>query len=1014
MDTTTRVALVLVLVGCAGTLLMALARQVVPVLLQGLDQLAPRQVGVTGRLDSLINMFAQQGQEGGYEFVPRPGVTALSRTADSGAITTGAKLATLGASLLLLTGTACYRRAVDQWHIVAPVYPTVGVSSKPISTSQVQVYSCDDIYVNGYTIHVWTEFSFTVPGQAFYSVYDSTGAPVVTRRLLDAPGGAGAFGIRVVASGTAAIVVWNSQLTTIKAAKIDTTNPAAVPTPVVVTALNNQLNFDVQTVGSSGTVAVLYQSSATGRLTQNLITVSSMAVGAFVDYASLTPTGIFCYSTNDFSSNVLFVAHNDSAAGLRVSQFNGATLALNSTSTFDAAATGVFHTIAANRTGGAVSVYYTADPGTGPGQYRIMVSTGAGSTVVLRSLGLASRVVPFGTSLYALARYNPTFTATTADMSYFLIDLTNAVAVGRSAADVAGFEGGSILPNLAQSTASNVFLTAGQVVVGTGSSGGTLFSYIGANAMTFTFQDPTIGKGVELDGCLWLPGSLPMLYDGATLTEAGFPISPPQAAAPTLAGGGALTASSTYTARWTYEWIDSAGNLHQSAPSAPQQFTLGVGQTKATFAIPTLRVTSKTGVYIRFSRTVSNGDGSTYYQEGIVANDPTVDTVSFVSTLADTALVGGEALYTDGGILENLAPPPCKAMAIHRGRILVGGVDGDPTAVWFSKDVVQGFGVAFNDGLVSRLNSGNEPVTAVGSLDTYAVACTATTTWSSGDEYPDDTGNPRVLRFSQTSSTNGCAAASLMARSDDGLTIWQGKKTPGPWQIGRGLSWSWVGSPIQLDAAAMTPATIIAVPGQNQIRVVGNITNFGVSLTRETVFGTWARWNYLKYPTVGAPIFVDAVLWNGNVAYLTADGYVSVEDTTTFGDENTAIAHGIAFSNFNFAGVGGFQRIYNTALTGRVLGSAGDGDQLLLLASQTFDGVPIPDKSLLITPDTDATFGLEIDPGPSGKCSTSTLVISNTTGGLNDPRSPWALSAVTMLVGIKPSLRRVPPSKRMV
>jgi hypothetical protein len=1015
MDTMRAFRFLVLWVGFIRAVLMALARQVVPVRLQGLDQLSPKQIGITGKLDSLVNMYAQQGDQGGYEFVPRPGVTALSRTADVGSITTGMRLATLGTSLLLLTGGACYRRATDEWHSVSQTYPIVGVDSKSISTGQVQTYSCDPVYVNGFTIHVWTEFSFTVTGKAYYSVYDANGNAAITRGLLEAPGGSGTFGIRVVTSGTTAIVVWNSQLGSIKAAKIDTTNLNTAPTPVVVTAGSNQLTFDAQTVDSSGTVAVLYQ-GLTGRITQNLITVSSMAVGAPVDYASLTFVGTLAYLTNDFSTNVLYVALSDTTAGLRVSNFNGTTLALNSTSTFDAAATGNMINIAGNRTGGTITVYYTADSTvptpSQPINYKIMTSTGSGSSVVVRGIQLASRVIPSGSTLYAMARYLPDSTATTGDMNYFLLDLTHALAIGEAAHDVAGFSGSAVLPNLAASSTSNKWLTAGQVVVGEGSSGGSLFAYTGANAITFTIADTSVGRGVELNGGLILPGSLPMYYDGSTLVEAGFPIPPAQAFAPTLAGGGGLTASSTYTCRFIYEWFDGAGNRHQSSPSAPQQFTLAAGQTQATFALPTLRLTRKTNVNIVFERTVSNGDGSAFFQEGIVGNDPTVDTVSFVSTIGDTALKGGEPLYTNGYILENIAPPPCRAMAIHRGRILVGGIDGDPTAVWFSKDVEPGFGIAFNDGLVSRLNSANETVTAVGSMDNYAVACTNTTTWASSDDYPDDTGNPGVLRFSQSSSVNGCASATTLARDDEGIMIWNAKKAPGPWRLDRSLNWSWVGSKDQLDAASLAPVAMLSVPGLNQVRVVGQYaTNTAAALTRENVFGTWAFWQYLKYPVGGLPTFVDAIVWNGNVAYLTTDGYVTVEDTTTYGDEGTTIIHSIALSNFNFAGVAGYQRIYVSQFTGRVIGS---GTGVTLIASQTPDNILlVPDKSKLVTASANGKFGLEVDPDAYGKCSSYTIGLRNAAGSGNDPLTAWTLSAVTAVVGVKPNASRLPPSFRM-
>jgi hypothetical protein len=443
----------------------------------------------------------------------------------------------------------------------------------------------------------------------------------------------------------------------------------------------------------------------------------------------------------------------------------------------------------------------------------------------------------------------------------------------------------------------------------------------------------------------------------------------------------------------------------------PQQAVLGVGQNTVQHSIPTLRLTRKgNNVWIAVYRTVANGDGSTYYRVGVVGNNIAADRRAFLDQISDAVLIAGQPLYTDGSVLENIAPPPCKTYVAHRGRLLVGGVDGDPTAVWQSKNVTQGFGVSFNDALVSRVNSA-DPVTALGSMDSYAVAFTDTTTWASSDEYPDDTGGGGVLRFNRASDTNGCMGPRLVASTDEGLVAWQGKKIPGPWLLSRGLTWSWIGAPAQLDAAAFTTVrALVAVPGLNQIRVIGQSTANGAVMVFETTFKTWSLWTYL----VGTPTIVDACLWQGTVAYLTSTGTVILEDPALYGDSATAIAHSIAISNFIFAGVGGYQRIYTGQLTGRTLGVLGDSETMSILVTQTPDKTAMAAKSLTISPDNDGTFGVEFDPGPNGKCSTYQVTVSNTAGGANNPLCAWTLAGVSLEVGIKPNLNRLPPAKRAV
>jgi hypothetical protein len=293
-------------------------------------------------------------------------------------------------------------------------------------------------------------------------------------------------------------------------------------------------------------------------------------------------------------------------------------------------------------------------------------------------------------------------------------------------------------------------------------------------------------------------------------------------------------------------------------------------------------------------------------------------------------------------------------------------------------------------------------------MDAYAVALTDMQTWVSSDEYPDDTGTGGVLKFSQSSATNGCAGARLVARIDGGLIAWQAKYQPGPWMIDRGLKWTWIGSDIVTDSA-MTPLALVAVPSLNQVRAVGAVA----TLVYETTFGTWSTW---KYGVLNGTL-VDAICVGRVVYYLDATGFAYVESAPgTFPDTGTGsptvVAHSIGLSNFNFAGIGGYQRIYILNLTGRVLGTPALGEILTLQVLQTFDNGQTLLKSFAATPDANGFFGIEADPGPFGKCSAYTVSVFNAQGGGNNAELGWTLVAVTIDVGIKPNANRLPPANR--
>lgn len=989
-------------------------KQTVPVLLTGLDQKQSKQVSVTGNLDVLQNMVVQKTTGQGYEFVPRPGSQALSRTADVGSITSGFRLGTLGQVLALFDGNALWRKATDKWHFVEATAPAIGVQTDPIVANSLAASSVDAVYVNGYRI---TATVVVAPGatQALViTCQDANGSvtastTIATAVVISAP--------RIVVSGTYAVIFWTAATNTLYAAQINTASPSTIfgPSTLVTTAVVGVEAVKAQAVGASGNIVVAYLSSASSTWHLVLITASSMAVGTDVNTTiGDRRAGLLA---NDWSSNVIYLATCGTGSSLAVSTFNGTTLATIALLTVYDAATPACLNITGTRVGASVTVVLTTtDNGTTspthaqPYDVRLVVSTGGAVTTVKRSLMLQSEALVANGTIYVAAVY-----LGAGQGSVYLVDVGAKKVVGRALQDVAatsgiGIDGITITPalgtkgqlsSLSIGPTANSWLTSALKNIAVESAAGIITYYTGSVAITWTYLDATLGRPVELNG-LHIPGSNPYFYDGQSLVEDGFPIAPELSDAITTAtGGGSLTPGAVYTWRCVYAWPDALGNIHRSPPTIiAQSQTLGPADNQATLSIPTLRVTRKQNVTIEVYRDQANGDGSTYNMvsnpSNPILNDPTVDRVSFTDQVSDAAQAGGLPLYTDGLVLDNLPPAPCKSFAVHRGRILVGGVDGDPQAVWFSKDVSPGFGVAFSDGLVSRLNATTEAVTSVGSMDAYAVAYTPTTTWASGNEYPDDTGAGGVLQFQQYSSQTGVTGPLLSARNDQGFIVVDGTK--GIWRLSRGVSYDDVGSAVDDLAQQIGITAAFAVPSMSQSRIIGGTT----VLVYESVFGTWARWNYGLAPAA----IIDGTVWNGTAVYLCADGTVIQENTAVIDDNATpaSVAHQISLSNLNMAGVAGFWRLYGSQYTGRALGSAG----FTLNFAQSFDGSSIPNKTLAYN-GTETQLNAEVDPGQSGKCSGADLTVFDSGNGAN---SAFTLAAVTLLLGTKDGLAKLPPARR--
>lgn len=998
---------------------LGLDRQVRPILLRGLDQKEPRQSGIDGTLDALQNFIAVKGADGGYEFMPRPGVQALTpTTVDSGSIVAGWRLATLGNQLVLMTGTQCYRRAVDGWHLVNATAPIIGSVTTPVISNSTQAAAVDTAYINGFQVTAaLVQTTGTNTSDVVVTVTDSLGNTVITQNVYTST----VYSVRVIPCGTLALVMWQTTGNALRAVKFDSATPATLGsvTPIALTCAAQQ-PYDAQLVAATGTVAVIYLSTATSTYHLLKVTVSSLVVSSDTD-TTIGGSSSLALAVNDWSTANLAVMFTLGGVGLSVWKFNATTFAFVSSSVYDATIT-YSTNITGTSVAGAVTAICTTSPngtntptpsGLPQSDLRIVKSTGSAVTNVMRSLCLSSRALPTNGTIYVLASYRGPGQGTA-----FLLDVNAAQLVGRTLPDIAATTlpvAQDQLPSLALGANANTWITAARKILAvvstqfTGSFAGpapaTLGSMTGAVTVTFTNKDTSVGRGVELNGGIHFPGSLPRLYDGGTLTEEGFPIAPEQSdTVVTATGGGSMTPGATYTIRACYAWPDAAGNMHRSPPTiVAQQFTMGATDNQATYSIPTLRATNKKNVIVEIYRTQANGDGSSYTMVtsplAPLLNDPTVDRVSFLDVMSDITALQGQPLYTDGGIIDNLSPPPCKVFAKHRGRMLAGGIDGDPQAVWFSKDVIPGFGYAFNDGLVSRLNATSEVITALGSMDAYGVACTPTTAWATGDQYPDDTGLGGVLGFQQYSDTTGSALTGLLVRTDQGIMTWGGTK--GAWRLSRGLTWDYAGSQIEDDAATFTPAGFVAVPGQNQIRMFGTRGGVSTVFTYETIFGTWGRWQYVAQATA----IVDALVWNGAVAYLCADGSVMTENTALYDDLGVPVAHLALIGTLTMAGIGGYKRVLGANFTGHVFGTGG----FTLNALQIIDNVVQPNKATTFGA-SDTVIKAELDPGPNGKCTEWAVQISDSGNG---PNTAFSLVAVTLLVGLKKGLNKLPPANRM-
>jgi hypothetical protein len=188
------------------------------------------------------------------------------------------------------------------------------------------------------------------------------------------------------------------------------------------------------------------------------------------------------------------------------------------------------------------------------------------------------------------------------------------------------------------------------------------------------------GSPVELFGSGFGQGR----FDGSAASqvagaaEVGFLHSPTIISA-TAIGGGTEVAAGTYSYEAVYEWTDSYGRRHRSAPSAPVSITTAsAGRIRVliTYISVTQRaaINESGDVRVVLYRTVSGG---VLYQRVVpvaTAYGGSNETIQYDDNNSDAELAEEEIIYTDGGVLGNDLGPSCRYLARSEDAVWFGGL----------------------------------------------------------------------------------------------------------------------------------------------------------------------------------------------------------------------------------------------------------------------------------------------------------------------------------------------------
>lgn len=449
----------------------------------------------------------------------------------------------------------------------------------------------------------------------------------------------------------------------------------------------------------------------------------------------------------------------------------------------------------------------------------------------------------------------------------------------------------------------------------------------------------------------------PFFLDGGSAHPYGFIHEPDILTANKgIAGTGSMLAGD-YIYCCVYEWRDSRGVLHRSAPSAVVRVTGVVATGSVVLRIAQTSIDCKQSATSGFgSAAVSpvriviyrgTAGGNALFRLtheptfNFQYNDPASASVTFTDQKSDLSIASAgpvirldsrPQLYT-GSELAEVNPGAATTGTVHRNRAWL--VSADRRTVQFSKKIDEDVSVApgFNEELVLLFTSDKY---FLASLDDKLVAGGDCIDIVYGDG-PASDGSGIDWQIQRLHSDIGCTNPKSVAVIPPGLVF---RSSRGFELLDRGLNVTYIGTPVEDTLAAYPVVTsAVLVPNEQEVRFTCTSEDgaTGVVIVLNYAFRAWYVRKFWNDATAlfDAP-FVDAALVDGVYTMLSGDGSLWQESASVFYDD--PLSGGDHYVSMKVAvpvyptGAGGWHRLRSV----QIVGESKTHHKLVIEASRDF------------------------------------------------------------------------------
>ena len=540
--------------------------------------------------------------------------------------------------------------------------------------------------------------------------------------------------------------------------------------------------------------------------------------------------------------------------------------------------------------------------------YRITQGgTVSNRSIVARNVGLSSKPYAINDTQFVYAvEHESTFQSTSFLLIYDIANNIETPAVCKmNVYRSKGLLDVSVLPQLFRIDENSFGLTNSRVVRLESEQGefdfekGLVLHEFRLDTASRYFNEQ-IGKNTIIGG------GIVKAYDGISATELGFNLFPYSVRATAENAGGSLAAG-TYGISAVYRWIDNQGLVHRSAPSIPISVTVSGGSSVVNVEVPYLRITDKSELFARSNIVIeiymTRLDGTIYYLRTTAVNDVT-DGDSYTASFSISTQPAGseELLYTTGGILENIAPPPSLLVGATKNRLFLVNSE-NRKEFWYSKAIQPQLGLAFSDVLRDRIEEGVNEITALQAMDDKMCFAEPSRWFFISGDGPNDLGVNNTFTSPQLITNQvGCNNPDSLVFYAQGIAFQSPSK--GWWLLSRGLGIEYIGADVE-EYKELTVRSANIIEDVNEIRWV---TVEGRQIVYDYYRGQWAT-------DTGLP--ANDAIFNNSRYYLlrNSNGIVWLENNGYL-DNGSRITMSVTTAWLKVSAIQGYQRVKEAWILG--------------------------------------------------------------------------------------------------